>query len=99
MARILLGRRNLYLLIVALCISAQGGAQVRQDTFIHLTSGDSLDATYFIPSQSIPLKGFPGIIFVHGFGADKYATLASCSLYAADGYLTLCFSVGGHGLS
>jgi dipeptidyl aminopeptidase/acylaminoacyl peptidase len=99
MASSQLVRRSLLLLLAALGIIAHANAQVRHDTFIHLTTGDSLDATYFTPPQSVPPKGFPGIIFVHGFGADKYATLASCSLYADGGYTTLCFSVRGHGLS
>ena len=73
-------------------------AQVRQDVFIHLSGGDSLDATYFTPAL-LPPAGAPAILFVHGFGLDKTADTANCRVYAASGYVTLCFSVRGHGNS
>ncbi len=74
-------------------------AQVRQDLFISLTTGDSLDATYFIPLSPPPPAGYPVMIFVHGFGQSKNSDTASARIYAYSNYFTLCYSVRGHGKS
>lgn len=74
-------------------------AQTRHDLFIHVDDTDSLDASYYVPPASPPSSGYPAILFVHGFGGSKYSVIASCSLYSASGYLTLCYSVRGHGIS
>jgi predicted acyl esterase len=74
-------------------------AQTRHDLYIEVMHGDSLDATYFVPKTAPPSQGYPAILFVHGFGSDKYATIANCSTYALSGYLTMTYSVRGHGLS
>lgn len=82
-------------LLVALALPAQ----TRYDTLILVGAQDTLDATYFIPNQIPPSAGFPGIFFVHGFGLSKDADTANCRIYAAAGYITLCYSVRGHGKS
>ncbi len=92
-------KRNLLLLIGSLLAASALMAQVRHDRYIHVSTGDSLDATYFTPPQAPPAAGYPGIIFVHGFGFDKYEVIASCSTYALSGYITLCYTVRGHGNS
>lgn len=74
-------------------------AQTRFDTFIHLTTGDSLDATYFIPPFPPPHNGYPVKLFVHGFGQSKNSDTASARIYAYSNYFTLCYSVRGHGKS
>lgn len=74
-------------------------AQVRHNLFIPLSTGDSLDATYFIPLASPPQSGYPVIIFVHGFGQNKNSDTASARIYAYGNYFTLCYSVRGHGQS
>lgn len=89
-------------ILFLLCMGSLGsfvGAQVRHDLYIHVRTGDSLDATYYTPSQSPPAGGYPVIIFVHGYGFDKYAVIATCSTYALSGYLTLGYTVRGHGNS
>lgn len=88
-----------FLLLLLLNLHGVVRAQTRHDAYIHLTTGDSLDATYYVPPQLPPLNGYPGIIFVHGYGFDKNSVSATCSTYALGGYLTLCFSVRGHGNS
>lgn len=81
-----------------LLLAAHAGGQVRHDVFIPLPGGDSLDATYYTPAL-IPPSGAPAILFVHGFGLSKDVDTANCSVYAAGGYVTLCYSVRGHGSS
>ena len=72
-------------------------AQTRHDVTISMSDGAQLDATYFVPSP--PSGTFPAIVFVHGFGFDKYTTVASCSTFALSGYVALTYSVRGHGIS
>lgn len=87
------------IVIASLLLPSYASTQTRVDRFIHVGGGDSLDATYFIPNQSAPPAGFPGILFVHGFELSKSVDTANCRIYAAAGYITLCYSVRGHGLS
>lgn len=93
------------LLAWALCacvltaLSGRAHAQTRHDLFITNVATDSLDATYFIPATAPPPSGHPGILFVHGFGGSKHDDTANGRVYAASGYVTLCYSVRGHGLS
>jgi predicted acyl esterase len=74
-------------------------AQTRHDLFITNVTMDSADATYFIPPTAPPPAGHPGILFVHGFGGSKDDDTANGWIYSAAGYVTLCYSVRGHGLS
>ncbi len=74
-------------------------AQTRHDVFVPVGAGDSLDATYFVPSVAPPAAGFPVMLFVHGFGLDKTNDTASARIYAQSKFLTFCYSVRGHGKS
>lgn len=74
-------------------------SQTRYDIFIPLTTGDSLDATYFIPDSAPPANGYPVKLFVHGFGQSKNSDTASARIYAMSNYFTICYSVRGHGKS
>jgi predicted acyl esterase len=74
-------------------------AQSRYDLYIKVTPEDSLDATYFVPTTPPPSGGYPAILFVHGFGTDKFSNIPNCSTYARSGYFTMTYSVRGHGLS
>jgi predicted acyl esterase len=61
---------------------------------------DSLDATYYVPPFAPPdSNGYPGILFVHGFGGDKNWDTASAAIWATQGYVSLCYSVRAHGNS
>jgi predicted acyl esterase len=80
-------------------VQPPSGAQVRTDLFITTLASDTLDATYFVPTTPPPPAGFPGILFVHGFGGSKDHDTANGRVYAASGYMTLCYSVRGHGKS
>ncbi len=85
---------------MTLCfLAVSSNAQTRYDLFISTLTSDSLDATYFIPSTAPPPSGYPGILFVHGFGGSKNDDTANGRVYSASGYITLCYSVRGHGLS
>ena len=72
---------------------------VRYDRFIPVGS-DSLDATVYVPPVAAPdTGGYPAMIFVHGYGGRKQWDTLSASLWASSGYVTLCYSVRGHGAS
>lgn len=73
--------------------------QVRQDVFIHVGTVDSLDATVFVPEKPPPVHGYPAILFIHGFGASKNSSLPSCEGAARNGFVSLAYTVRGHGLS
>ncbi len=89
--------RNLLLCLVA--YTTVGVSQVRYETFITATHNDSLDAVYFYPLNSPPPSGYPAVIDVHGFGLTKETEIPFCSTYSAKGYVTLAYSVRGHGAS
>lgn len=74
-------------------------AQVRHDLFLRMNDGDSLDATYFVPSKPPPINGYPAVISVHGFGDSKESAIQTCLYYSDQGYVTLAFSVRGQGNS
>ncbi|MDH3253015.1 MAG: alpha/beta fold hydrolase, partial [Ignavibacteria bacterium] len=73
--------------------------QTRQDAFLFLPGNDSLDITFYIPSQPPPPGGYPALLFVHGFGLSKDWDTSNCATYARMGYISLCYSVRGHGRS
>ncbi len=90
---------NLLLSTVAFFVFTQAVAQIRSDAFVPLSGGDSLDASLYFPVTAPPLLGYPAILFVHGFGLSKDADTSNCRVYAAAGYITMCYSVRGHGNS
>ncbi|HUN66679.1 MAG TPA: alpha/beta fold hydrolase [Bacteroidota bacterium] len=83
--------------ILICCAFVRG--QERRDFFIRVGEGDSLDATSFTPSLPPPPAGYPVLLMVHGFGDTKEARIPSCSIYAQSGYLTIAYTVRGHGRS
>lgn len=86
--------------LLLICVGLEKSVgQTRIDTYIPVGSQDSLDATYFIPLEDPPSTGYPALIFVHGFGLDKSWEILNCRTYAQLGYISLCFSVRGHGNS
>ena len=70
----------------------------RHDVFIRVGM-DSLDATYYIPSSPAPPKGFPALLMTHGFADSKNADTLIARMWAANGCITLCYSVRGQGNS
>jgi predicted acyl esterase len=85
--------------IAGILVSGSLSGQVRRDFFIPVPPADSLDATCYIPATPPPPAGYPVFLMVHGFGDTKEARLPSCNIYAASGYLTLAYTVRGHGKS
>ncbi|MDI6765482.1 MAG: alpha/beta fold hydrolase [Bacteroidota bacterium] len=85
------------IIFVSVVIIGIGFGQTRNDVTVQTFDSVKLDATYYVPKPPKPKDGFPAIIFVHGFGMDKYETMPSAQLYANMGYLTFTFSVRGHG--
>lgn len=86
-------------IIGLLACATIGLTQVRHDTFIAVTNHDSVDAVYFYPRSSPPPSGYPAILDVHGFGLTKDTEIPFCTTYAAKGYVTLAYTVRGHGVS
>ena len=84
---------------ILLMIVCQSFSQTRFDTFISVTHHDSVDAVYYYPSGSPPPEGFPAIVTVHGFGSTKESRIPFCSTYASHGFVTLAYTVRGHGQS
>ena len=68
----------------------------RYDLMLPIGS-DSLDLTYYQPLIPSPLKGFPGLITVHGFSLTKDTLNARSAAKA--GFVSVCYSVRGHGNS
>ena len=91
--------RPVTLLVGLFCMVSAAGSQIRNDLFITNLAMDSLDATTFAPTTPAPPAGYPGILFVHGFGGSKNDDTANGRINAAAGYMTLCYSVRGHGAS
>ena len=89
--------RNLF--ICSIVCTAIGGSQIRHDAYITVAHNDSVDAVYFYPNSSPPPSGYPAILDVHGFGLSKETEIPFCTIYAAKGYVTLAYSVRGHGAS
>jgi predicted acyl esterase len=96
---ILLNKKFITLLFYTICIVGNIFSQNRIDLFIETVHRDSLDATYFIPTTPKPLNGYPAIFFVHGFSLSKDWDTSNCSFYSKAGYMTMCYSVRGHGKS
>jgi predicted acyl esterase len=72
---------------------------VRHDLFIQ-SGAESLDATVYFPSDPpADTTGYPGILFVHGFGESKDADTLDALFWAQSGYVSLCYSVRGQGNS
>jgi len=85
--------------LISLCLLQTAFTQNRYDFFIVTTHSDSLDATCYIPTLTKPPNGYPAILFVHGFSLSKDYDTSNCSVYSKSGYVTMCYSVRGHGKS
>ena len=84
---------------ILLMIASTSLSQTRYDTFISVTHNDSVDAVYYYPAESPPQEGYPAILTVHGFGSTKESRIPFCSTYAANGFVTIAYTVRGHGQS
>ncbi len=91
--------RTIFTSILLLCLLQTAFTQNRYDFFIVTTHSDSLDATCYIPTLTKPPNGYPVILFVHGFSLSKDYDTSNCSVYSKSGYVTMCYSVRGHGKS
>jgi predicted acyl esterase len=87
------------LFIVCFFFLESGFGQTKYVVTVPTTDGVLLDATYYVPSAPQPKKGYPAIIFIHGFAFSKDETDASARIYAQLGYVTFTYSVRGHGNS
>jgi predicted acyl esterase len=74
-------------------------AQISTDLTITMSDGVLLEATVSTPAGTLPPTGFPGVVFIHGYGGNKtdYATVGQ--YLTAQGYASLLYSVRGQGNS
>ncbi len=71
----------------------------RTDFFIMLSDGVLLDCTKFVPQTLMPPKGWPALVYCHGYADSKLTEIDAAQAQAAYGMYTLCFSMRGQGLS
>ncbi|MCE1188491.1 MAG: T9SS type A sorting domain-containing protein [Ignavibacteria bacterium] len=71
----------------------------RKDYTIVLRDRTKLDCTCFTPDTIKPAKGWPVIVYLHGYADDKYVVLPDAQDQAAFGYYTMCYSMRGQGRS
>jgi len=71
----------------------------RQDFWLEMDDGVKLDVTRFTLAGSMPVGGFPAVVFVHGLGGSKSSMINKAASYAGDGYVTVTYSVRGQGKS
>jgi predicted acyl esterase len=103
--------RRLALLLAAACVflapdsavaqrsMAARTAVERADYFLQMRDGILLDCSRFSPSAAKPKKGWPVILYCHGYADSKEVELVAAADQAAFGYCTYAFSMRGQGQS
>ncbi len=87
-------------LVIFSQLSPRGTEKVkRYDLNIITTDNIILDCTKFIPASPKPPKGWPVIIYCHGYGDSKESELATAKDQAQFGYVTFAYSMRGQGFS
>jgi predicted acyl esterase len=71
----------------------------RTDFFLMLSDGVILDCTKFVPQSLMPPKGWPALLYCHGYADSKLTETANAEAQAAYGMYTFCYSMRGQGMS
>jgi predicted acyl esterase len=82
-----------------LCAAIPTSAQTLTETSVSMSDAVTLDAFVCTPGSPAPSGGYPAVLFVHGFGGSKNDVRSLALIYAADGYVTVGYSVRGQGRS
>ncbi len=91
-----LGVLGVWLLLVPLVAFTQVR---RNDFYLTMDDGVSLDVALFEPTVSPPDSGFPAVVLVHGLGGSKEDMVDAARLLVLGGYVALSYSVRGQGHS
>src|ERR1017187_7864164 len=95
-------------LIIAACITRESYAQrsnginyavKRYDFTIRMQDSISIDCTKFIPVEQKPAKGWPVIMFCHGFSESKETEVPDAMDQAQFGYYSFVYTMRGQGHS
>ena len=95
----------LSLLILFTCINyahwAPKGSQTVKRYDFNIITRDNviLDCTKFIPTAPKPKKGWPVMLYCHGYGDSKESELSTANDQAQFGYVTITYSMRGQGFS
>ena len=81
------------------CVFSPAAAQVSVDYSIRMSDGIFLEATVTTPAGTPLTAGFPGVVFIHGYGGNKEQYAPIATYLAAQGYAALLYSVRGQGNS
>ena len=71
----------------------------RQDFTISMRDSVLIDCSKFIPEEKKPVKGWPVIMFCHGFGESKESEIPEALSQSQFGYYTFVYSMRGQGHS
>lgn len=71
----------------------------RYDFTLKMRDSVLIDCTKFIPEEQKPAKGWPVIMFCHGFGESKETEVPDAMVQAQFGYYTFVYSMRGQGHS
>ncbi|MBL0176566.1 MAG: alpha/beta fold hydrolase [Ignavibacteria bacterium] len=80
-------------------LAKRAAAVVQTDFFLQTSDGILLDCTRFAPEGARPKKGWPVILYCHGYADSKDVELAVARDQAAFGYATYAYSMRGQGRS
>ena len=80
-------------------LATRAAAVVQTDFFLQTSDGILLDCTRFAPEGPRPKKGWPVILYCHGYADSKDVELAVARDQAAFGYATYAYSMRGQGKS
>lgn len=97
-------RKKLLILIIfsALCVHSQSFVKnnyeiERKNFTFELRDDVKLDCSTLIPLAPKPEKGFPCIIYCHGFGKNKEDNLSNAIILSKYGFITYTYSMRGQG--
>jgi predicted acyl esterase len=102
------GHYYFFAVIFIACLTAELQAQgysginftvKRQDFTLRMRDSVLIDCSKFIPEGRKPVKGWPVIMFCHGFGESKENEVPDALSQAQFGYYTFVYSMRGQGHS
>jgi fermentation-respiration switch protein FrsA (DUF1100 family) len=72
----------------------------KTDLVLAMNDGTPIAATLYVPAETAPATGWPGIVMFHGLGGTRAdMNLIAETSFANQGYAVLTFDTRGHGAS
>lgn len=85
--------------IFALPGSAAAQKEYKKYTVKYMTiegaEGVKLPGHVYVPAGPVPEGGFPAIVFIHSWTLNEFEYETKMQEYAADGYITICYTCRG----